>query len=554
MVGMSEHSASPSSEASRQLRGHLLKASLKARDLGITQAQNQLPLTISLALSDPAGLADELEAIYTPGNPKFHQFLTPAQFLERFGPTQAQAEAVKSYLQAQGLQDVSVDSNGMFVHATASAETAGKAFQTELHDFSDSKGRSYHAPSTEPVVPAGLAIQGVHGLQNLMVAHPHLKKRSTAVASAASGSGPDSGFSPSDIKKAYGFPSGVTGAGQTLALFELDGYSASDISAYEAEFGLASVPLQNVLVDSANGSAGGGADEVTLDIELMAAIAPGASKILVYEGPNDEQGMLDVYARIANDNLAKAVSTSWGNAEDESTESFMSAENTIFAQMAAQGQTIYSAAGDSGADDDGSSLSVDDPSAQPYIVAVGGTSLTIGTNGAIATETTWSSGGGGISSVWTIPSWQAGLATSQNLASSSMRNIPDVSINADPTTGYSIYYQGAWTVYGGTSCAAPIWAALTALVNQSRANNGLPAIGFITPSLYSVSEGSRYGSDFHDIHDGSTNGYYPAVTSYDDATGWGSPNAAALIGDLSATSVTATGGSTAPIASCSSGG
>ena len=275
------------------------------------------------------------------------------------------------------------------------------------------------------------------------------------------GTGPGSAFAPSDIRTAYHVPSNLDGSGQVLGLFELDGYNASDITTYEQQFGLPNVPLENVMVDGAGGSAGGGAAEVTLDIELMAALAPKASKILVYEGPNSDQGMLDVYSRIASDNLAKSVSSSWGSGEDSVTSSFLQSENTIFMQMAAQGQTIYSAGGDSGAyDDGGSSLVIDDPSGQPYVTAVGGTSLTTNSDGSYSKETTWNdssgAGGGGVSTVWTIPSWQKGVGFSSNKGSSTMRNIPDVSLNSDIDTGYAIYTGGSWGTWGGTSAAAPL--------------------------------------------------------------------------------------------------
>jgi kumamolisin len=363
------------------------------------------------------------------------------------------------------------------------------------------------------------------------------------------GSGPSGGYAPADIKTAYNLNSAsLTGSGQTLGLFELDGYTASDITAYETYFSLPKVTLQNVLVDTAKGTAGSGADEVTLDIELQIALAPGASKILVYEGPNSNTGVIDTYSRIASDNLAKSISTSWGEAEQYVTSSTLNSENATFQKMAAQGQTLYSAAGDSGAYDNGSTLSVDDPASQPYVTGVGGTSLTTnGAGGAWKSETTWNrgsvangAGGGGISQVWSIPSYQsaAGVITTAAKASSTFRNVPDVALNADPYNGYSIYYQGQWTVYGGTSCAAPLWAAFTALVNQQRIAAGKSTLGFANPAIYAVGTGLDYATDFHDIADGSTNLYYPAVKGYDLATGWGSFSGIPLLNDLAGSSVT----------------
>jgi kumamolisin len=223
--------------------------------------------------------------------------------------------------------------------------------------------------------------------------------------------------------------------------------------------------------------------------------------------------------------------------------------------MAAQGQTIFAAAGDNGAYDNGSTLSVDDPASQPYVVGAGGTTLrTSGAGGAWASETTWNAGsidagagGGGVSQVWTIPSWQTGAITAASAASKTMRNVPDVAMNADPDTGYAIYYRG-WQVYGGTSCSGPIWAGFTALVNEQRAAAGKSAIGFLNPVIYAIGEGtySVYASNFHDIDDGSTNLHYKAVKGYDDATGWGSFQGATLLAKLAGSATTGGGGTSPP--------
>jgi subtilase family serine protease len=328
----------------------------------------------------------------------------------------------------------------------------------------------------------------------------------------------------------------VDGTGQTLGLFELSGYTAADISGYESYYHLPAVPLQNVLVHGFPGNPGSGADEVTLDIELMIALAPGASKIVVYEGPNTSLGVVDTYDRIAADNLAKQISTSWGLSETSTSLRVLESENSAFQEMAAQGQSIYAASGDRGAYDNGSSLSVDDPASQPYMVGTGGTQLFVNPDETYNHETTWNvngtvsggAGGGGVSVVWSIPSWQQGIGSA---ASSTMRNVPDVSLNSDQYTGYSIFYGNRWWIYGGTSCAAPLWAAFTALANEQRATNGQGLLGFANPTLYQLAQEANYASDFHDITAG-TNLYYHAVTGYDNATGWGSFVGSSLLADL----------------------
>ncbi|MGZ4123537.1 MAG: S53 family peptidase, partial [Tumebacillaceae bacterium] len=204
--------------------------------------------------------------------------------------------------------------------------------------------------------------------------------------------------------------------------------------------------------------------------------------------------------------------------------------------MATQGQSVYAASGDSGAYDCGTStLDVDNPANDPYVTGVGGTKLTL-SGGAYSSEKVWSNtlysegGGGGISRVYSKPSWQTGTGTT-NSYSNGMRQVPDVSADADPSSGYSIYSAGSWTVYGGTSCAAPLWAGITAVNNQYAASKSKPNLGQANPTLYSKFNTTQTYAPYHDITSGS-NLYYPATTGYDQASGIGSPNAYNLIRDI----------------------
>jgi kumamolisin len=526
--------------ALKKFVSHIPKAVNSFSDQGKMDETQQLPVTFALGTNNQAELDQEVTAMYQAGSPTYHQFMTPDTFRAKYAPTAAQVEQVKSYLISQGVVPTSVDAGQMLVHATASVASLNSALHTEIHQYKDSKGTAYFAPAYEIQADASMPIQGVLGLQNVTKAHGNAVKKASSgpkqgtTSNPNGATGPGGGFAPADIAKAYNMPTtAANGAGQTLAVFELDGYDLSDIIGYESNFGLPALTPTNVLVDSATGVPGGGIAEVTLDIELQLAVAPGASKLIVYEGTNSEQGIIDVYTKIANDNSAKEISTSWGSSEDSISTADLQSENTVFEQMAAQGQSIFSAAGDSGAEDDGSTLSIDDPSGQPFMTAVGGTTLTTNSDGSYGSETTWTDGGGGVSSVWSIPSWQpASIISTASLGSTAMRNIPDVSVNADPNTGYAIFLQGGWSTWGGTSAAAPIWAGFSALVNQARVANGMSVIGLMNPSLSSVGQGSSYGASFHDISDGSTNGHYPAVTGFDDATGWGTPNGTGLFDAL----------------------
>lgn len=524
-----------------QAASHIPKAVRSLNDQGKLDETQQLPVTVALNLNNESDLEQKLTAMYDPSNPNYGKYMTPEQFRASYAPTQAQVQQVQAYLASNGVQGLAVNANGYLISGKANVKALNTMLQTEIHQYKDANGKAYFSPSREPVFPKGLPIQAIHGLNNVTQRRHYAQQLMAEPKAPKTGSGHSGGYAPSDIRTAYNIPTSVNGSGQVLGLFELDGFNQSDISAYESYYNLPNATVTPISVDSTSTtSPGGGIGEVTLDIELQLAVAPNAS-VLVYEGPNSDQGMLDTYAKIASDNQAKSISTSWGSAEPGTSSSFTQSENTIFMQMAAQGQSIFSAAGDSGANDNGSSLSIDDPSGQPYMTAVGGTTLTTGSGGAYVSETTWSSGGGGVSSIWPIPSWQAGVASASNKASTTMRNIPDVSVNADPTTGYDIYVSGGWGTWGGTSAAAPIWAGFVALVNQQRAAGGTGPLGFANPILYGIGQGSGYGSDFHDINDNSTNGYYPAVTGFDDATGWGSMNGQNLFESLSSGSVPTSG-------------
>ena len=535
------------------LRGHAATEPISAHLISHTSAQTMVPLAVALPLHNEAALDDLLRRLYDPKDPLFGHFLTGTDFVQRFGPTAAEYADVVRYLQGMGLSVTGTHPNRLVVDVVGTASTVERAFGTNLYNYNAADGRQFFAPSSEPLVAAGIAskISAIVGLDSSAHWTTHAGGL-TAQASAEFnpfqiGHGPGGALTPDNIMTAYnlkgltlkGTTTANNGAGQTIALFELDGYKASDIAAYVSHYSLRSVPLQNVLIDGYGGAAGSNGGEVTLDIELAMALAPGAVKILVYEAPNTSAAVIDEYNRIASDNAAKQVSTSWGLPEMSVSSASKNAENNIFKQMAAQGQSMFAASGDSGAYDNRSTISVDDPSSQPYVTSVGGTRLAVNTDGTYKSETTWNggsisagAGGGGVSAYWGKPTWQGSYGVSKT-----NRNVPDVSLDSDPYTGYSVYYNGAWWIYGGTSCAAPLWAAYTALVNQQRAAAGRASIGFFNGAIYSVAPGARYSTDFHDILDGSTNLYYPAIKGYDNSTGWGSFNGGNLLTDLAGITV-----------------
>ncbi len=533
-----------------RLAGHVPVAAVAhAHLMGRVAAAQPVGLALTLPLRNPADLSDLLSRLYTPGDPLHGQFLTPAEFTARFGPTASDYMAVAAAAKSVGLQVTGTHPNRLILDVSGPASAVEAAFGLHLQNYRAADGRVFRAPDAGPLLPRGMAgrVAGVVGLDTVLRLHSHLHPRLVpSVLSKHDGSGPAGGLAPSDIKTAYSLNAvGANGSGQTIALFELDGYTATDIAAYEANFGLPAVPLQKILVGDATGAAGSTSDETTLDIDLAQALAPNLSRILLYLSPNTDPGVIDTFNRMATDNSAKQISTSFGEDEISSGSAFTAQENPIFQEMAAQGQSIFSATGDYGAYDNGTTLTVDDPGSQPYVTGVGGTSLaTSGTGGPYAAESVWGlfynvndpnstgggdfgvGGGGGFSAVWPTPSYQTALVPAP-----AMRSVPDVALESDPETGYSVYIGGQWNVYGGTSAAAPLWAGFTALVNQQRTAAGEAPVGFLNPTIYQIGASSVYTADFHDVTNGN-NLYYPATAGYDNATGWGSFNGSALLSTL----------------------
>ncbi|MBS0585991.1 MAG: S53 family peptidase [Verrucomicrobia bacterium] len=508
----------------------------------------KVPFTFVLPLRDEEVLEDLVRRMYDPSDEEHYgKYLTSEEFTERFAPTEDDYNAVIAYAKSVGLTVSGTHPNRTLLNVEAESESVENAFSLCLHHYQDASGRKFYAPDNDPQIPAEIAgiVRGVVGLDNSAFRRPFNRENTEVelleplhIGSSVSPSGPGGAYAPHDIVTAYNLTGApVDGSGQIIALFELASYSPSDINTYARYFGLPTPQLKDVLVDG--GSRTGIDAEVTLDIELALALAP-RSQIYVYEGPNSAQGVVNTYNRIATDNIAKQVSTSWGLGESLASPQEIQAERAIFLQMAAHGQTIYAAAGDSGAydnyDQDSSrTLMVDDPASQPYVIGVGGTRLAVNrTTGAYESESIWNNGlgngagGGGVSVVWPIPSWQANVATAY---SKSYRNVPDVALHSDSSLGYAIYHAGRWRMYGGTSCAAPLWAAFTALVNQQLVAKQKPVLGFANPVFYAIGNSASFKTAFHDVTTGN-NLYYSAGAGYDNASGWGSFNGMNLFGML----------------------
>jgi subtilase family serine protease len=587
-----------------------------ARLTGPVTAAQPIQLSIALKSRDPAGLEALATAVSTPGSVQFRRYLSVTDFAQRYGATPDQITAVQSELRANGLTVSAPMANGLTLDASGTAAAVQHAFATSLHQVQLVGGRAAYANTVAPTLPFAVAsaVQGVVGLNDLTLVHPEgpvapplqpearpplvprafgAAPRGPAASVATGGPQPcavatsaaaKGGYTAESVAAAYGFSSlygnGDLGAGQTIALYELEPYDAVDIAGYQACYGT-DTPVTNVAVDNPPPFKSGDDDrEAALDIEQVIGLAP-AARIIVYQAPDNAAGAVDDYGAIVSQNQAKVVSSSWGLCEAAALAggpALVGAENTLLQEAAVQGQSVFVASGDTGSaacvqsSSTDQVLSVQDPAAQPFATAVGGTSLftglpgkaTLWTPGQPVQQSVWndktsisSSGeatGGGISSVWAMPHYQSGAQASLGVIngfSSAQpcrqapfcREVPDVSADGDPFSGYAMFAGGSWQIAGGTSASAPLWAALAGLINADSSCRG-QTVGFVNPALYRIA-GSAYAANFSDVtlaspitgaanNDalGVNGGLYPVTAGFDMTTGLGTPVAPTLAASL----------------------
>ncbi|HXC37039.1 MAG TPA: protease pro-enzyme activation domain-containing protein [Candidatus Acidoferrales bacterium] len=510
---------------------------------------NQLRLAISLPLQNESALGDLLKQIYDPGNPNYHHYLTPGQFTAQFGPSQQDYDAVVQFFRSNGLAVIGTYSNRTLIDVTGNVGNIERTFHTTLRVYRHPvENRTFFSPDTDPVINLGVPIKHVDGLDNFIIPKPAIRPETPMTshpgAQPALGSGPSGEYMGPDFHAAYAPGVALNGAGQVVGLFELDAYVSNDIAFYERTNGLPIVPLTNVTPDGSVHRTSSGSEEVSLDIEMAVSMATNLSKVIVYEAPNGgATSVPDLLNRIASDNIAKQISSSWLIGDSSSYD-------TYYQQMAAQGQSFFQASGDNGAYYSGISEWADDTN----ITLVGGTTLsTTGPSGAWSSETVWNwystgqgnggSGGGVNFNSVSIPAWQKFVSMANNQGSTTLRNVPDVAMTGDNI--YVVYNNAHTQDVGGTSCAAPLWAAFAALVNQQALAKGETTVGFINPAVYDIGLSANYENCFHDITTGNNtnttvgNEYF-ATNGYDLCTGWGTPTGSNLINALTAPPITLT--------------
>jgi subtilase family serine protease len=560
--------------------------------LGAVSPASTISLDVTLNVPDQSALNEFIAGLSDRNSPLFHHFLGPGQFGPMFGPSLGTVIAVESALKSAGLSPGQVASDRLSIPVTATAGAIDHAFGIELVSYRLSGGRVAYANSAAPRLPSAIAplVQGVLGLNNLYPEQsaavwpsvPVAPKRSAGAAAFSHAIADTTGPQPCTAAKDLNadgtltanqlaehylmsplYSLGDLGKGVHVALYELEPNLTSDISEYESCYGIKTA-VNYTKVDGGPGS-GAGEGEAALDIEDVAGLAPDAT-LDVYQAPNTGTGAEDGWQTIINDDKDQVVSSSWGECEDLADESEVTSMETLFQQAATQGQSVFAAIGDSGSTGclgegvpaANTDLSVWTPASSPLVMAVGGT--TVGSS----TETVWNeskiqegAGGGGLSDIWCMPSYQyqtsiPGLINKDSQTNSGcsssedadhIRQVPDVSADADPSTGYAIFYNGNWLPIGGTSAATPLWAAIAALTDASPfcADYGSGHPGVLSYALYEVlasvhsyvypTSSNQVPEVLFDVTSGNndytpsgyTGGLYPAGKGFDEASGLGVP-------------------------------
>jgi subtilase family serine protease len=493
-----------------------------ATDLGPATGQ-PLSVTLSLPLRNQAELTSLIAGLTNPSSPNYHQFLTPASFASQFSPTSDTVNAVTGWASSAGLTVTSVSSNRTLVTVTGALSQLGQAFGVTFDSYRMTDGQTYVSNAQTATVPAALAgdVSSIVGLSTL-------GKVQLAPTAAPTGtvSFPSS-YGPKDFWLFYNAPANQTGAGQTIAVLAEGDLSSpqADLATFEKTYGLPTVPWTTIPTGAASTDTSGN-DEWDLDTQYSTGLAADVSSLLVYDAPSlADTDILAEMNKWVTDDQAKQANFSAGECELlASTSGFLTSNDQVLEQGVAQGQTLFTASGDTGAfcpllvgvnGVPAGLPGVNYPAASPYAVGVGGTTILGGPSPL--SEIGWYAGGGGQSLLEAAPSYQAGVGGS-NLGL--RRGVPDVAFDADPNSGFNVIVGGQTTVVGGTSGSSPSWLGIWARTQAAHGGK----LGFANATIY-----AEPSTSFNDIVIG-TNVLYPVTPGYDYVTGRGTPNITSFIG------------------------
>ena len=487
-----------------------------ASRVGPADPHEIISVSLRLRQRDDAPALDLAALGATPARQRRH--LSREEFAEQQGAAPSDIDLVLAFAKAAALTVVETSVARRTVVLSGSVEQMNQAFGVDLQRYQTAR-TVYRGREGSVLIPDHLApiVESVHGLDNRPVVSPLFRAAASPLTVTP--------LLPTQVAKFYDFPV-ISAAGQTIGILEFGGgFKPADIQNYFNNTVHLPVPtIVSVGVDGARNSPGAAADlEVILDIDVAAAVAPGA-KIVVYFAPNSVQGFVDAITTAVHDsvNRPSVLSISWGGDEAGWGASAISSITKALQEAAAVGVSVFASSGDSGSNNPAQVLY---PASDPWVTGCGGTTIDHVGGGAF-TEVVWGGSGGGVSTVFGRPYWQnwAGIPASLNPPGHIGRGVPDIAGNADPSSGYLLIQNGNPVgPIGGTSAVAPLYAGLVALLNASL---GEP-VGYLNYNLYALAGPYVY----RDIVTGN-NGLYHSNPGWDACTGFGSVAGNALVTSL----------------------
>lgn len=522
------------------------------RLLGPLDPSTTVDFALALRMPDQAAIDAYLDSLYDPRSSNYRHFLSAAEFGARFGLPLSRIAGLEAWARAAGLTVVGGYDQRTALRLEGTAGVLTRVFGVRLANYVDPKtGVTFHAPLNESTLPPEIAdaVAGLAGLDTRPFRSGAVPKATVPAPRAV----PSGGMGPVDLAKAYDivplYTAGYLGEGQVIAVVSFDTYNPDDITEFDKEYGIDGPAPKRVAIGKAVPKPGNGAVEVTLDVEILRAVAPHA-QILNFEGQNGKVSQTDIFDAIVQDGRADIVSDSWGRCDTQG--SFNTGDRArgmaSLQAAAAKGVSVFVASGDNGVfdcwarDPTDQRETVDYPSSSPYTISVGGTHLWVRDDGTYLSEAGWedylttAGTGGGLNPTEKRPTWQKGPGVENDLSNGN-RQSPDVAAAGDPETGYRIRFTDPdsrtadWVQIGGTSAAAPFWAGSMALVRQLALHEGVGRLGFVDPMLYELAAGTDGATLFHDVAQGG-NLDQTAGPGWDYATGLGSPDVTALAGAI----------------------
>lgn len=604
LPGLSHAATGPAKASIPQGVGSSILAN--ANYFGDLDPSTVVTVDIVMKLQNKDALQQYINDTVTPGNSNYHNFLDVSAFKAKYAPSPSQINEVTQYLSSFGIQS-KVYPDNLIITATGTVDQLNKAFNVDIQKASYN-GKAFHGTKTAPTAPTNVAdnILCILGLSDYSNLTSNAVKRVNTQGATSTSNSVRMKMTPQDLVNQYNvkglYDKGATGKGQTIGIVTLADFNTQDAYTFWDKMGIKTNPDRVTKINVDGGSGWNGYDETTLDVEQSGALAPDAN-INVYVAPNTDTGFVDGFAKAINDNVAQQISVSWGESEtdiayyvqtQQETPEYANVFNELYMQAAAQGISMFAAAGDAGAYDTsrGESyydLSVDNPADSPYITAAGGTTLpqdwmsSAGVEVKVDKERAWGwdymqplfkklglgidsgyyfvGGGGGFSKAFPTPDYQQNVpgvntytgvsdfTISKDLTSAKVnpnpalvtgtgtgRNMPDLSMNADPETGYLVYYSDPGNPgsngimdygWGGTSFVSPQLNGLSALINSVSGSR----TGFWNPKIYRFAQETN--SPFNPLNaQGASNDnlFYTGTpgTVYNQATGLGTPDVTAL--------------------------